>query len=123
MARAKGKQVMSDNSGFSQVNAPNVVPGTSSSQKVEELLRLFRKNGYKVIDHLGQTPYKISILSLLLCSEAYRNPLMKLLRSAFVPQNITVNQLEGVVASISADNSLGFTDFDLPPGGRNHNKA
>lgn len=48
---------------------------------------------------------------------------MKLLSSSFVPQNITVNQLEGVVANISVDNGLGFTDFDLPPEGRNHNKA
>lgn len=48
---------------------------------------------------------------------------MKLLSSTFVPQDITVNQLEGVMASISADNGLGFTDFDLLPEGRNHNKA
>lgn len=27
------------------------------------------------------------------------------------------------MASISADNGLGFTDFDLPPEGCNHNKA
>lgn len=40
-----------------------------------------------------------------------------------MPQNITVNQLEGVVASISADNDLGFTDFDIPPKGRNHSIA
>lgn len=48
---------------------------------------------------------------------------MKLLTFTFVPINITVNQLEGVVASISADNGLGFTDFDLPPEGRDYNKA
>lgn len=118
-----GKQVVGDNLGSVQVNALNVVPGTSSSQEVEELLRLIRKNDYKVICHLSQTPSKISIFSLLLCSEAHRNALMKLLSSAFMPQNITVNQLEGVVASISADNGLGFTNFDLPPEGRNHNKA
>ncbi|XP_050875552.1 uncharacterized protein LOC127079174 [Lathyrus oleraceus] len=99
------------------------VPGTSSSQEVEELLRLIRKSDYKVIDHLSQTPSKILILSLLICFEAHRNALIKLLSSAFVPQNIIVNQLERVVASISADNGLGFTDFDLPPEGRNHNKV
>lgn len=66
---------------------------------------------------------KISILPWLLCSEAHNNAFMKLLSYAFVPQNITVNQLEMVVASISADNGLGFTDFGLPPEGRNHKKA
>lgn len=114
---------MGDNSGFVQFNVLNIVPGTSSSQEVKELLRLIRKSDYKVIDHLSQTPHKISILSLLLCSVAHTNALMKLLSSSFVPQNIIVDQLEGVVASISADNGLGFTGFDLPPKGRNHNKA
>ncbi|XP_050875925.1 uncharacterized protein LOC127079584 [Lathyrus oleraceus] len=123
LERAKGKQVVSDDSGSAQVNTPNVVPETSSSQEVEELLRLIRKSDYKVIDHLNQTPSKISILSLLLCSEAHGNALMKLLSSAFVSQNITVNQLERVVANISADNGLGFIDFDLPQEGCNHNKA
>ncbi|XP_050876807.1 uncharacterized protein LOC127080532 [Lathyrus oleraceus] len=123
LVKAKGKQVVGDNSGSIQVNTPNIVPGTCLSQEVEELLRLIRKSDYKVIYHLSQTPSKISILSLLLCSEAHRNALMKLLSSSFVPQNIIVNQLEGVMASISADSGLDFTDFDLPLEGRNHNKA
>lgn len=48
---------------------------------------------------------------------------MRLLSSAFVLQDISVNQLEGVVLSISTDNGLGFTDVDLPPEGCHHNKA
>lgn len=76
-----------------------------------------------MVDQLSQTPSKISILSLLLCSEAHRNALMKLLNSAFVPQEISVNQFEGVIANITAGTGLGFTDFDLPPKGKNHNKA
>lgn len=85
LVKAKGKQMVSDNSESVQVNTPNAVPGTSSSQEVERLLRLIRKSNYKVIDHLSQTPSKISILSLLLCSKAHRNALMKLLSSTFVP--------------------------------------
>lgn len=116
---------MGDNLEHVPVNAlkPNAVHETSSSEEVEELLRLIRKSDYKVIDHLRQTLSKISILSLLLCSKAHSNALMKLLSSSFVSQNINVNQLERVMASISADNSLDFKDFDLPPEGRNHNKA
>lgn len=34
-----------------------------------------------------------------------------------------MNQFEAVVANISASSSLGFNDDDLPPEGRNHNKA
>lgn len=55
--------MVGDNSESVPVNAPNVVPGTSSSQEVEELLRLIRKSDYKVIDPLSQTPSKVSILS------------------------------------------------------------
>lgn len=79
--KAKGKQVVGDNLEY----VPNVVLGTSSSQEVEDLLRLIRKSDYKVICHLSQTQSKISILSLLLCSEAHINALMKLLNFAFVP--------------------------------------
>lgn len=48
---------------------------------------------------------------------------MKLLSTAYVPQEISVNQLEGVISSISAENGLGFTNADLLREGLNHNKA
>lgn len=34
-----------------------------------------------------------------------------------------MNQLEVVMANISASSCLGFNDDELPPKGRNHNKA
>ncbi|XP_050916839.1 uncharacterized protein LOC127132020 [Lathyrus oleraceus] len=124
LEKAKGKQVMADNQELVQINVPqqSAIPSASSSQEVEELLRIIKKSDYKVVDQLSKTSSKISILSLPLCSKTHRNALVKLLSFDFVPQEITVNQLEGVVASISADNGLGFTDFDLLHEGRNHNK-
>lgn len=103
---------------------PTVVPvASSSSQEMDELLRIICKSDYKVIEQLSQTQSNISILSLLLlCSETHRNALMKLLTSVFVPQNITLNQVEGFMASVSTDNGLGFTYIVLPHEGRNHNK-
>lgn len=120
LEKAKGKQIAVEDP--VQKNAQNTETSPSTDE-VEELLRIIRKSDYKVIDQLGQTPSKISILSLLLCSEAHRNSLMKLLNMAYVPQEITVNQFEHVVANISAGSGLGFTDSDLPPEGKNHNKA
>ena len=64
----------------------------------------------------------MSILSLLIYSEPHINALMKLLKNAFVPHEITVNQFENVCVNIYAGNGLGFTDFDLPPEGPDHNK-
>lgn len=57
-------------------------------------------------------------MSLLRDSEDHRNALIKLLKTSFVPQEISVNQFEHVVASITASNGLGFTDFDFPQRGK-----
>ena len=63
------------------------------------------------------------MLSLLMCSEAHRDALVKFLRTAHVPQEIPVCQFEGVVNNIATSLSLGFSDEELPAEGRNHNKA
>lgn len=48
---------------------------------------------------------------------------MKFLRTAHVPLEILVYQFEGVVNNIAVIISLGFSNDELPPEGRNHNKA
>ena len=48
---------------------------------------------------------------------------MKFLKSAHVPQEISANQFESHVDSLTTDNGLGFFDANLTPEGRNHNKA
>ncbi|XP_058741755.1 uncharacterized protein LOC131614145 [Vicia villosa] len=65
------------------------------AKEMEEFLKIIKKSEYKV----------------------------RLLSTAFVPPEISVNQLEGVVSNINAGNGLGFTDADLPPEGKNHNRA
>ena len=63
------------------------------------------------------------MLSLLLCSDAHAQALIKFLKKAHVPQETTTDQFENYVASLTADNGLGFSDTDLNPVGRNNNKA
>jgi hypothetical protein len=46
---------------------------------LDEVLRLIKKSDYKIVDQLLQTSSKISILSLLLSSEAHKKVLMKVL--------------------------------------------
>lgn len=48
---------------------------------------------------------------------------MKFLSAPHVSQEITVNQFEVVVANIVVGSCLGFSDEELPPEGRYHNKA
>ncbi|XP_050914741.1 uncharacterized protein LOC127129632 [Lathyrus oleraceus] len=76
------------------------------SNEVDEFLRIIKKSGYRVVDQLNQTPSKISMLSLLMCSEAHRDALVKFLRTSHVPQAISVCQFEGVVNNIATSLSL-----------------
>ena len=48
---------------------------------------------------------------------------MKFLKSTYVPQEISADQFENYVAILTTDNGLGFSDTNLTPKGRNHNKA
>ena len=76
-----------------------------------------------MVDQLHQTPAKIFILSLLINSEAHRDPLMKLLSSAHVAKGISVNQFDNVVANLTSGSYLSFSNNELPSQGRAHNKA
>ncbi|GAU40821.1 hypothetical protein TSUD_398050, partial [Trifolium subterraneum] len=103
-----------------QVSSPKK---TIPQGEAEEFLRIIRKSDYKIIDQLGQTPSKISMLSLLLSSEAHRDTLLKILNEAHVTKDITVDQFDGVVANITTSRYLGFNEDELPSGGHDHNKA
>lgn len=94
-----------------------------SDKEAQEFLKVMRQSEYRVVDQLNQTPAKISMLSLLLSSEAHRAALLKILNEAHVSHDITVNQLDGIVGNIVASNYLTFTDAELPPVGKNHNQA
>ena len=63
------------------------------------------------------------MLALLLCSEAHVKALVKFLKTSHVPQETSGDQFEDCVASLTVDNSLGFSDANLTPIGRKHNEA
>ncbi|KAI5405555.1 hypothetical protein KIW84_052372 [Lathyrus oleraceus] len=63
------------------------------------------------------------MLSLLLSSESHANALIKFLKTAHVPQETSVDQFKNYVANLTVDNGLGFSDADLTPAGKNHNRA
>ena len=63
------------------------------------------------------------MLALLLCSEVHAKALIKFLKAAHVPQETSADQFQNCVASLTAENGLGFSDVDLTPKGRNHNDA
>src|SRR4051812_32372227 len=109
------------------VSNTNTDVGQSSGANVnpdfDEILKLIKRSEYKNVDQLMQTPSKISILSLLLNSEAHREALMRVLDQAFVDHDVTVDHFDGIIANITACNNLSFCDEELPEEGRNHNLA
>ncbi|XP_050889242.1 uncharacterized protein LOC127094454 [Lathyrus oleraceus] len=92
-------------------------------EEAEEFLRIIKKRNYKVVDQLNQTPSKISMLSPLLNSEAYMNSLLKVLSIAHITKDITIEQFDDVITSVTTGNFWGSNDDELPIEGKNHNKA
>ncbi|XP_050919071.1 uncharacterized protein LOC127136573 [Lathyrus oleraceus] len=107
----------------STIAAPTKEPEVVQSEDAVEFLKLIKRSDYKVVDQLHQTPSKISIMSLLLNSQAHREALLKVLAQAHVTQSITVDQFDGVVANIIAYNTLSFSGEELHEDGQNHNRA
>ncbi|XP_050875850.1 uncharacterized protein LOC127079506 [Lathyrus oleraceus] len=126
-AKAKGKEVVVP----IQIPVPNqemkemhLSPKAAvTHEEAEEFLRIIKKSDYKVVDQLNQTPSKISMLSLLLSSEAYKNSLFKVLSAIHITKDITIEQFDDVIACVTIGIFLGFNDDELPVEGKNHNKA
>ena len=71
-----------------------------TDQEAEEFLKIIKRSDYRVVDKLHQTPTKIYILPLIINSKVHRDSLMKVLSSAHVAEEITMNQIDNVVANM-----------------------
>lgn len=67
-----------------------------------------------MVDQIIQIPSKISMLCLLLISEAHIESLLKILSKTHVTKDIPVAKFDGVVANITASTCLGFSSKELP---------
>lgn len=105
-------------------NKPDVVEESSRANtnlEFDEVLRLIKKSEYKTMDQLLQAPPKISILSLLMHSEAHREDLQKVLKQAYVGHDVTIDQFDSIVVNIIACNNLSFSHEEVPVEGKDHN--
>ena len=105
------------------MKAQSVSIPEASKKEMEEILKIIKRSDYNVVEQLGHTPSKISMLTLFLCFEAPVKTLVKFLKTSLVPQETSASQFPDCVASLTADNGLGFSDADLTPRGRKHNEA
>ncbi|XP_050920028.1 uncharacterized protein LOC127137625 [Lathyrus oleraceus] len=89
----------------------------------DEILKLIKKSDFNVVDQLSDTPSKISVLSLLMTSEAHREALQKVLEKSYMDHDAKIDQFDGIVANITACKNLSFNDEELLDKGRNNNLA
>ncbi|GAU43712.1 hypothetical protein TSUD_179950 [Trifolium subterraneum] len=89
----------------------------------DEVLKMIKRNEYKIVDQLLQTPSKISILSLLMNFDAHREALMKVLDQAYVDHDVPLGQFGSIVWNVTACNNLSFSEEELPEKGRDYNLA
>ncbi|GAU40233.1 hypothetical protein TSUD_219430 [Trifolium subterraneum] len=72
----------------SSVEKTQIPDSSGTSERVyedsDEVLKMIKRSEYKIVDQLLQTPSKISILSLLMNSDAHREALMKVLDQEYV---------------------------------------
>lgn len=110
---------------FDPVNTLICQSGEFSSLKNkddnDEVLRLIKKSEFNIVEQLLQTPSKISVLSLLMNSEAHREALQNILEQAYIEHDVTVDQFDHIIANITTCNNLSFYDEEPPDEGRNHN--
>ncbi|KAL4290245.1 hypothetical protein GQ457_14G018310 [Hibiscus cannabinus] len=91
--------------------------------RLKEFLKFLKHSDYIFVEHLHKLPARISILSMLLNSEAHRNALLKVLNETFVPSDVSMNKLDMLVSNINAPNCIYFNDDEIPSGGMRTTKA
>ncbi|KAE8694017.1 hypothetical protein F3Y22_tig00110788pilonHSYRG00276 [Hibiscus syriacus] len=88
-----------------------------------EFLKFLKHSEYSIVEQLHKLLARISVLSLLLSSEAHRNALLKVLNQTFVSKEIPTEKLDRLVANIQADNFLSFSEDEIPSGMIGNHKA
>ncbi|XP_059281345.1 uncharacterized protein LOC132035043 [Lycium ferocissimum] len=82
--------------------------------EVEEFWRKMPTKEYSVVEQLKKTPAQISLLSLLMSSEAHRSALAKVLNEAYVPLETSSEKLSAMVGEILEAHKVSFHNDELP---------
>ena len=78
---------------------------------------------YSIVKHLEKMPAQISVLALLLSSQHHRLALSKVLEEAYVPAEMSVENLATMIGNVLGNHHISFSDEELPFEGAMHNKV
>ncbi|XP_047253011.1 uncharacterized protein LOC124887407 [Capsicum annuum] len=111
--------------GVAQVvfNKENSLKKVLIEAEVEDFWRKMPTKEYSVVEQLKKTSAQISLLSLLLNSSTHRSALVKVLNEAYVPTEMTSENLSALVGQVLEANIVSFHEDELPPEGLGHNRA
>ena len=91
--------------------------------EAEEFWRCMQPKDYSIVKYLEKTPAQISVLALLLSSQHHRQALSKVLEKAYVPAEMSIENLAAIIGNIMGNHHISFSDKELPFEGAMHNKA
>ncbi|XP_039019836.1 uncharacterized protein LOC120151466 [Hibiscus syriacus] len=94
----------------------HVINEPVTENEAVEFLKFLKHSEYNIVEQLHKLYARISVLALLLSSEAHRNALLKVLNQTFVPKELSVNKLDRLVANIQGDNFISFSEDEIPSG-------
>ncbi|KAA3477880.1 hypothetical protein EPI10_011738 [Gossypium australe] len=122
-ASRKGKAPMHEAEAEVEIRAEQESKRPVNKDEAHEFLRFIKHSEYNIVEQLNKQPAKISVLSLLLSSEPYRNALLRVLNQAYVPSNVPIEKLDRWANNLNADIFISFSDDEIPPNGRGSIKA
>ncbi|XP_060178420.1 uncharacterized protein LOC132608695 [Lycium barbarum] len=88
-----------------------------------EFWKKMQTKGYSVEEQLKKTPAQISIMSLLMSSEAHMDVLVKVLSGVSISNETTSETLATAIRQMVEASKISFRDDELPPEGTEHNNA
>ncbi|XP_060216873.1 uncharacterized protein LOC132644302 [Lycium barbarum] len=94
-----------------------------TNTEAAEFWKKIQTKDYSIEERLKKTPAQISIISLLMSSEAYRDALVKVLSGVSISNEMTSETLATTIGRMVEANKISFHDDELPPEGTEHHKA
>ncbi|XP_054806257.1 uncharacterized protein LOC129308912 [Prosopis cineraria] len=88
-----------------------VIKNLSPKERVQAVSFVINKASADLVPH--KTPARISILSLILSSEAHRQALQEVLNQAFVQPNITPEKVASVMNVVKASSTISFSEEEV----------
>ena len=94
-----------------------------TEKEADEFLKFIKHSEYNIVEQLHKLPAKISLLALIMNSEPHREAVLKVLKQAYVPHNVSIEKIYRLVENVMMDNYISFSDDEIPPNGRESTKA